>query len=312
MSYNPLVSISVLTYNSSKYILETLDSIKNQTYNNIDFIISDDCSTDNTVELCRKWVNDNSSRFVRTQILTVDKNTGVAANLNRAIENSQGEWLKGVAGDDLLCEDCIEKYVNYVSENPNIDVCFSYWQSFVVDKDTNKKIITDQWMDKVEQINAFNAMSAREQYITLLEGRCTCLSTLSAFTRKDIFDKYKYNELYKYMEDYPMWITLTKAGYRFHIIDVVTVQYRVHASLSNNVNTYFSPRYFSTKHLYFWLEKRDMYMEEKNQKGYDLNRKTLLINDLTEGLTNNKVSFFNTLKVRAIHFFVNKFTRFEI
>ncbi len=53
---NPLVSIIVCTYNSSKYVLETLESAKEQTYQNVELIVSDDCSTDNTVELCRKWI----------------------------------------------------------------------------------------------------------------------------------------------------------------------------------------------------------------------------------------------------------------
>ena len=49
---NPLVSINVITYNSSKFVLETLESAKAQTYQNIELIVSDDCSTDNTVEIC--------------------------------------------------------------------------------------------------------------------------------------------------------------------------------------------------------------------------------------------------------------------
>ena len=80
MNNQPLVSVPVITYNSSKFVLETLESIKAQTYQNIELIISDDCSTDNTVELCQKWVEENKERFVRTQIITSDLNTGVSAN----------------------------------------------------------------------------------------------------------------------------------------------------------------------------------------------------------------------------------------
>lgn len=55
----PLVSVSVITYNSAKTVLETLESIKAQTYQNLELIVSDDCSTDNTVELCRNWIEQN-------------------------------------------------------------------------------------------------------------------------------------------------------------------------------------------------------------------------------------------------------------
>lgn len=69
METDLLVSICVLTYNSSEYIIETLDSIKNQNYQNIELIISDDCSFDNTVILCTQWINLNRDRFVRVELI---------------------------------------------------------------------------------------------------------------------------------------------------------------------------------------------------------------------------------------------------
>ena len=68
----PLVSVSVITYNSSKTVLETLESVKTQTYPNIELIISDDCSPDNTVEVCREWIEQNKERFVRIEILAAE------------------------------------------------------------------------------------------------------------------------------------------------------------------------------------------------------------------------------------------------
>ena len=55
----PLVSICVITYNSSKTVVETLESIKNQSYSNIELVVSDDCSPDNTVELVQQWLEKN-------------------------------------------------------------------------------------------------------------------------------------------------------------------------------------------------------------------------------------------------------------
>ena len=61
-----IVTVIVYTFNSSKYILETLDSIKKQTYKDLMLIITDDCSTDSTIEICKKWLNLNGDRFVKT------------------------------------------------------------------------------------------------------------------------------------------------------------------------------------------------------------------------------------------------------
>ena len=58
-----LVSIITPTYNSAKYVLETLESIKSQTYHNIELIISDDASQDNTVDICELWLKENKERF---------------------------------------------------------------------------------------------------------------------------------------------------------------------------------------------------------------------------------------------------------
>src|SRR5690606_22852216 len=96
---NPLVSIIVITYNSSKYVLETLESARAQTYQNIELIISDDGSKDATVQICRDWLKENSDRFVHSQLLTVEHNTGIPANCNRGVKASKGEWIKLIAGD---------------------------------------------------------------------------------------------------------------------------------------------------------------------------------------------------------------------
>ena len=70
-----MVSIIVITYNSAKYVLETLESARAQTYQNIELIISDDGSQDNTVEMCKDWLSENNKCFVSTELLTVEKNT---------------------------------------------------------------------------------------------------------------------------------------------------------------------------------------------------------------------------------------------
>jgi len=65
-----LVSIIVVTYNSSKFITETLNSVSNQTWEDIELIITDDCSEDDTIEICRKWLKKNKDRFSSVQIKT--------------------------------------------------------------------------------------------------------------------------------------------------------------------------------------------------------------------------------------------------
>ena len=120
-----LVSIIVATYNSSRFVIETLESAKAQTWQNIELVVSDDCSADNTVELCRNWIAQNKDRFVNTQLITVPANTGVSANCNRMIQSSVAEWIKMIAGDDILLPNCIEDNMQFVHLNPEASIVFS-------------------------------------------------------------------------------------------------------------------------------------------------------------------------------------------
>lgn len=108
----PTVTVSVTTYNSAKYVAETLESIKNQSYPNLILQISDDCSTDNTIDICKSWINKNKDRFVKTKIIVPESNTGVTGNCNRAWDACETRYFKGIAGDDLLLPYCIEKTCN--------------------------------------------------------------------------------------------------------------------------------------------------------------------------------------------------------
>ena len=97
-----LVSVIVVVYNSSKTVLETLESIKNQTYKNIELVITDDASSDNTIEIVTEWGEKNRNYFNNFLVLKTEKNTGVSANVARGIQASKGEYYKDIAGDDLL------------------------------------------------------------------------------------------------------------------------------------------------------------------------------------------------------------------
>ena len=77
MNTNPLVSVVVVTYNDSAFIIETLESIKKQTYSNIELIVSDDGSNDDTVKLVKEWVRFNSYSFVSCKVMEVTNNSSL-------------------------------------------------------------------------------------------------------------------------------------------------------------------------------------------------------------------------------------------
>ena len=90
---HPLISVLVIAYNSAKTIIETLDSIKKQTYPELELIVTDDCSSDNTIFITKKWIENNHGRFIRVKLVTSAQNTGISANYNRGEDECSGEWI---------------------------------------------------------------------------------------------------------------------------------------------------------------------------------------------------------------------------
>ena len=93
-----LVSVVVLAYRSADTIIETLESIKKQTYPKIELIVTDDCSPDNTVEVVENWMRDNKGCLSDMKLVTTEKNTGLPSNINRGLRAATGMYYKGIAG----------------------------------------------------------------------------------------------------------------------------------------------------------------------------------------------------------------------
>lgn len=120
-----LVTIIIITYNSSIYVQETLNSVLKQTYpyNQLEIIISDDCSTDHTPDICRKFIKDYNDRFARILFTQTPYNKGICGNYNHALMLAQGKWIKYIAGDDRLKFNCIERFVAKIEESDEFLCC---------------------------------------------------------------------------------------------------------------------------------------------------------------------------------------------
>lgn len=217
----PLVSVIVITYNSASFIVETLDSINVQTYGNIELIVSDDASKDDTAVIVREWINEKKGRFKSADLIVSEENGGIPANCNRGLNRSHGEWIKYIAGDDILSEDCIEKNVNFIL-NTDLKAVFSRKVNFSGDF-KQKHIVS------ISQISVFNNryLTADEQYLLLLRG-VGCPPNTMFLNREALISVNGYDEEFPLFEDWPMNIRLTKAGYRIGFMDEITFYYRIH------------------------------------------------------------------------------------
>ncbi len=239
----PLVSIIVITYNSSKYVLETLESAKAQTYQNIELIVSDDCSTDNTVEICRKWIEKNKERFVRTELITAEKNTGIPANCNRGVKAAQGEWVKLIAGDDILDKNCIENYIAFVNEDHSIKITFAKFLRF---EELNEGKFF--YMPKYYGYKHFYSEknNASKQHRILLRRNFFHGPTI--FIQKTLLETIGgFDENYKF-EDLPLALNITRRGIKLYFLDKITVWYRT--NIPSITNAYSTEKLFSSFYIY--------------------------------------------------------------
>lgn len=250
----PLVSVAVITYNSSNTVTETLDSIFAQTYPNLELVISDDCSSDDTISICQQWIAQKGSRFIRTEIIESPINTGISSNCNRGEDACKGEWCKLLAGDDLLLPKCIETYMQYVAGRTDLPCIFSRVQCFsaIDGKDVNNFASFDY--------RFFNLSREQQLHHLLYEGNCIPAATV--FVNHQLMRQLgiRNDERIPMLEDLPKWINILNAGYRLEFLDRKLVRYRVFNGISTvetSPSFYYSGLLYTLLYQYPEWKKRD-------------------------------------------------------
>jgi glycosyltransferase involved in cell wall biosynthesis len=244
----PLVTIAVAAYNSAAFIEETLDSIYHQSYRNLALVISDDCSKDDTVAVVNKWVAHEKikARFHSVEVIVVPKNTGVSGNCNRCIAASTSDWIKFIAGDDILLPHCIEDNMNFVAQNPDAKIIFSQVRVYLdtFNESQFSKIIPDCFPDNLMH----PSLRANDQYQLLLVSDRINYTPSYFFNKQALAKVGGYDESNRLVEDYPMWLKLTDLGEQLYYFHKETVGYRIHQNATNNKgdNVLFKPSIFNS------------------------------------------------------------------
>jgi len=223
------VSIAVISYNSEKTIIETLNSILQQDYGtrNIELIISDDSSSDNTALIVDLWIDLHQKSFERIEFIRHSTNGGVSKNCNSAWKVCTCKWIKTIAADDILLSNCINDNVSHIIKNPKIKVLFSRMLAF----DENTGLLIDRL--PVESRFEFFNMTASQQYKILLTNSFNV--TPSSFINTDALSSVGYaDERFKFIEDLPLWLRLTSASIPLRFMHKETVKYRIGNSLTSN------------------------------------------------------------------------------
>ncbi len=204
-SNDQLVSIVVPTYNQAKYLEESIESILNQDYPNIELIVLNDGSTDETAKILTKYRGNDKVKY------DSHANMGQAATLNKGWHLASGKYLGYLSSDDVIHRECVRQIVDLLRENPKY-IC-AYPNSSLIDK--NSRIV------RARVCKPFSL----EELIVKQE----CYIGPGALFRREAFELFGgWNPSLRLGPDREYWMRLSSIG-EFAFIDEVLAGYRYHS-----------------------------------------------------------------------------------
>ncbi len=232
MSKQPLVSIIVPCYNHEDFLDDCLGSILAQTYPNIELLICDDCSPDNSYEKILSYKEELEKRFDNVVIIKNDVNCGVTKNVNRLLKLANGEFVKTIASDDCLAPDAISEMSDFLLKNPQVDVVVS--NGITVSEEQHYPDFSG------DAIYTDSPDFSEDNFFTRV-ARCNEISAPAAMIRMSVYKKFgMYDENVK-VEDFEFWLRVLKQNEtKFAFLDKNLIFYRINqnsmSSLASNAN----------------------------------------------------------------------------
>ncbi|MGI6722761.1 MAG: glycosyltransferase family 2 protein [Arcobacteraceae bacterium] len=191
---NKLVSVIIPVYNVEKFVQEAIESIQNQTYNNLEIIVIDDCSTDNTYNIVENLAQSDE----RIKLFKNEKNLKIVKTLNRALSLANGEYIARMDGDDISALDRIEQKVRFLEENKEFDLVGCSMKAIDIDG------------KQIGQTVHFS-----NQHLLIKSLKCVTPVSHIWVARKSLYDKlYGYREI-SGVEDYDFLLRMTSSGFKY-------------------------------------------------------------------------------------------------
>lgn len=277
---NDLISIIVPVFNVEKYLEECLTSIINQTYKNLEIILLNDGSSDNSLNICKKF------KAMDNRIRIIDKeNSGVSDTRNLGVENSNGKYIMFVDSDDYIDVNMISIMYNTLIEN-NVDVvrCSN---NIVKDKknlniEKNPIDICNKIIHKSEFVKIIN-------YLFDINGNKINCYTPLLLMKKEVVPKFDVN--IKYMEDNLFYIELLKKSEKFYFINVELYNYRANevsaSKKTNNVKQNIFDMILVIKKMI--KDINQMFKDEKLIKKIYINQFYVFISKIDILIKNNRI-----------------------
>jgi len=208
LNKKPKVSVIMPFYNCEKYLDKAISSILNQTFQDFEFIIINDASSDRSDTIVKKYLKDERIIYVKN-----DTNLGVAQSLNKGITISKGDFIAIMHGDDIAIIDRLSIQYNYMLRNPNVGILGSYVNII----DENDRIIKKRKIKPLTHCEIKNSIF-----------KFTPVISPTMFVRSVVFDKIGlFREKLRRCEDYEFLIRALFNNIQINNINVILLSYRI-------------------------------------------------------------------------------------
>jgi glycosyltransferase involved in cell wall biosynthesis len=218
MQEKPLVSVICLCFNHSQFVLESLNSVKSQTHSNIELIILDDCSEDNSAEIIEEWLlNYPEILFIKNKT-----NIGNIKSFNHALKLAKGDYIIDLAADDLLLSNCIENQLIAFEKSKYKNLGAVYGNAEIIDE---KGTFLNYYFEVNESKKVLKNRVTGNIYASILSGG-NSMCSVSALMRSEVYTTLLGYDENLYYEDLDLWIRASRL-FEFDFIDEILVQKRV-------------------------------------------------------------------------------------
>jgi glycosyltransferase involved in cell wall biosynthesis len=228
MTNFPLVSVICMNYNHSDFVIECLNSIKNQTYSSIEIIIVDDFSTDDSVEVIKNWLETNQAvAFIKNE-----QNIGNTKTFNKALKLAKGQYVIDLAADDVLNPKCIELQIDKFQNSSYKNLGIVYGNAELIDEKGNH---LSYYFPVDENLKLIKKRTSGDEYLKIIAGGGSSMCTVSSMIKREVYEKNNgYDERLAY-EDLDLWVRASRE-YNFDFIDSILIKKRI---LSNSLGSDF-------------------------------------------------------------------------
>jgi glycosyltransferase involved in cell wall biosynthesis len=218
MHQTPLVTVICLSYNHAGFVIEALESVLHQTHNNVELIIADDFSTDNSVEIIEQWLKQHP----QIPFIVNVENLGNTKTFNKCLKIAKGAFLIDLAADDVLNPDCIVQQLKGFAETTYENVGLIYGNAELI---SEKGAFIKDYFETDSNRKRLKSQPTGNIYVGLLNG-INNVCSISSLVKREVFEKLKgYDENLAY-EDYDFWIRASRI-YSFDYVDEILIKKRV-------------------------------------------------------------------------------------